>query len=81
MEDMFILCIIIRVMGNDFSRKYRQEFAILVNLAYNQMQEEIALQYFKGNDGTKSYNNALLKQVTEYFNCMSIMNKYVKLKF
>ena len=48
--------------------KYTDEFAILVNHAYNQMQEEIALQYFKGNDGTKSYNNALLKQVTEYFN-------------
>lgn len=49
------------------TEKYSDEFAILVNNAYNQMQEEIPLQYFKSNDGTKSYNDALLKQITEYF--------------
>lgn len=47
--------------------KYSDEFAILVNNAYNQMQEEMPLQYFKSNDGTKSYNDALLKQIMEYF--------------
>lgn len=47
--------------------KYTDEFAVLINRSYNQMQEEIAIQYFKGNDGTKSYNDALLKQVIDYF--------------
>lgn len=51
---------------------YSDEFAILVNNAYNQMQEEMPLQYFKSNDGTKSYNDALLKQITDYFSTHDI---------
>ncbi len=47
--------------------KYTDQFAALVNHAYNKMQEEIALQYFKNNEGTKGYNDALMKQITEYF--------------
>lgn len=47
--------------------KYTDQFAALINHAYSKMQEEIALQYFKGNDGTKSYNDALMKQIIDYF--------------
>lgn len=47
--------------------EFTDEFAVLVNNAYNQMQEEIPLQYFKGNEGTKGYNDALMKQITDYF--------------
>lgn len=50
----------------DEDNKFHDEFADLLNNAYNQMQKEIPLQYFKSNDGTKKYNDQILQLVYEY---------------
>ena len=47
---------------------YRDEFADMINSKYTQMQEKMALQYFKNNDGTATYNTEILNLVREYAN-------------
>lgn len=49
------------------SLKYADEFASLVNHDYDQMMNEIALQYFAGNEGTQKYNDQAMKKITNYF--------------
>lgn len=45
---------------------YKDEFGNLINSEYQKMLEEIALQYFAGNEGTKDYNDAILGKISEY---------------
>lgn len=47
--------------------KYQDEFANEVNQQYNQMINEMAMAYFNSNDGTQTFNDSILKNVTEYF--------------
>lgn len=51
----------------DDDHKFHDEFADLLNTKYAEMIKDMPLQYFKGNEGTKSYNDALLQQITDYF--------------
>lgn len=59
---------------------YSDEFANLINSRYKKMQEEMAIQYFKSNDGTMAYNNEVLKCVEEYMNHNDVKNSCYYLK-
>lgn len=45
---------------------YQDEFANVVNSKYKGMISEIAVSYFKNNDGTKGYNGEALKDIMKY---------------
>ncbi len=46
---------------------YTDKFCTLVNDEYQKMINKIALQYFNSNEGTKTYNNQILKQMISFF--------------
>lgn len=46
---------------------FADEFSILLNRFYKQMEDEIAIQYFESNEGTKKYNDELVRVIIEYF--------------
>lgn len=47
---------------------FHDELSDMVNEKYNKMLNEIALQYFANNNGTKVYNDEILRFMIEYFN-------------
>ncbi|MCQ2520933.1 MAG: hypothetical protein MJ105_01015 [Lachnospiraceae bacterium] len=46
---------------------FKDDFARMIQKQYNQMFDEIALSYFKDNSETKTYNDDILKNITEYY--------------
>ncbi len=47
--------------------RFEDEFARLLGGMYDEMMGEISVSYFESNRGTKSYNDSIIKAVTEYF--------------
>ena len=45
---------------------FQDSFADMLNAEYAEMIQEMALQYFKNNEGTKQYNDKVLHSVYEY---------------
>jgi len=53
-------------LRNEEKYLYNDEFADVTNRKYMGMVSEMAVSYFKNNDGTKAYNDAALKDIMEY---------------
>lgn len=47
-------------------RKFEDEFAKLVRGGYRKMREEIALDYFESDKGTRKYNNKITEEIIAY---------------
>ncbi|MCR4584647.1 MAG: hypothetical protein K5686_02885 [Lachnospiraceae bacterium] len=47
-------------------RKFDDVFARMVRDGYRKMREEIALEYFESDKGTKKYNDRITKEMIEY---------------
>ena len=47
--------------------RFEDEFAQLLGGMYGEMLGEMSISYFESNRGTKSYNDEIIRKVTEYF--------------
>lgn len=71
-EDQIKMAKKVFYLGNsDFVKSikpsYNDEFSVLINNAYGRMVDDMGLRYFASNEGSKEYNNDLLKLMIEYF--------------